>query len=61
MSVKRRFCGLGFTSGEEAQQLSNYLSISRNTALRKLSRLIDAKKLKKIGKSPGIKYVATQL
>ncbi len=41
-----------------AQQLSNYLSVSRNTALRKLSRLINAKKLKRIGKGPGIKYVA---
>lgn len=40
-----------------AQQLANYLSVSHNTALRKLSNLIGEKKLKKIGRGPAVRYI----
>lgn len=39
-----------------AQQVADYLSVSRNTAIRKLSELIDANLIRKVGKGPAIKY-----
>jgi ATP-dependent DNA helicase RecG len=39
-----------------AQQLAKYLSISHNTAIRKLDQLIKANQLKKIGKGPASRY-----
>jgi ATP-dependent DNA helicase RecG len=39
-----------------AQQVANFLSVSRNTAIRKLNRLMDSKHIKKIGKGPSVKY-----
>ena len=39
-----------------AKQVANYLTVSRNTSIRKLGGLIKAKKIKKIGKGPAVKY-----
>lgn len=39
-----------------AQQLADYLSVSRNTAIRKLASLIAGNKIKKVGKGPSVKY-----
>jgi ATP-dependent DNA helicase RecG len=47
-------------SGEViAQQVADYLSISRNTAIRKLNILIKNKKVKKIGGGSTVKYKLT--
>lgn len=40
-----------------AQDVANYLSVSRNTAIRKLGDLLKSKRIKKIGKGPSIKYI----
>lgn len=39
-----------------AAEVSNYLSISRNTAIRKLNSLVQNNKLIKVGKGPSVKY-----
>ena len=39
-----------------AQQVANFLSVSRNTAIRKLNCLMDSKHIKKTGKGPSVKY-----
>lgn len=39
-----------------AQQIADYLSVSRNTAIRKMTHLIAKNKIKKVGKGPSVKY-----
>jgi len=41
-----------------AQQVAHYLSVSHNTALRKLTLLMDANKIRKVGKGPTVKYTS---
>jgi len=43
-------------SSVTAQQVASYLSVSHNTAIRKLGSLVKAKKVQKIGKGPSVKY-----
>lgn len=43
-----------------AQQIADYLSVSRNTAIRKMVNLINQGKVKKIGKGPSVRYQLTQ-
>ena len=42
-----------------AQQVADFLSVSRNTAIRKLNRLIDLNYIKKTGEGPAVKYYLT--
>ena len=39
-----------------AQQVADFLSVSRNTAIRKLNYLVDRNLIRKIGKGPAVKY-----
>ena len=39
-----------------AKEIANYLSVSHNTAIRKLAALVKKNKIKKIGKGPSVKY-----
>jgi len=39
-----------------AQQVADYLSVSRNTAIRKLNHLIELKKIQKLGNGPSVEY-----
>lgn len=43
-----------------AQEIAAYLSVSHNTAIRKLSQLIEKNKLRKVGRGPATKYVIAQ-
>lgn len=43
-----------------APELAGYLSVSHNTAIRKLNQLIDAKQIKKIGQGPAVRYALCQ-
>ncbi len=40
-----------------AQELADYLSVSRNTAIRKLNQLGEKGMVKKIGKGPAVRYM----
>lgn len=42
-----------------AKQVARFLSVSHNTAIRKLGYLIKAKKINKQGRGPNVKYVST--
>ena len=39
------------------KEVEQYLSVSRNTATRKLNQLIEAGKIVRIGKGPSVQYV----
>lgn len=39
-----------------AQQIADYLSVSRNTAIRKLNQLVKEKHIVKKGKGPSVRY-----
>ena len=45
-----------FTKQTTAGEVANYLSVSRNTAIRKLNALVKENHLLKIGKGPTVKY-----
>lgn len=40
--------------------IEHYLNVSRNTATRKLNKLIKAKKIQRIGKGPAVRYVMSK-
>jgi len=39
-----------------AQELADYLSTSRNTAIRKLNKLVASSQISKIGQGPAVRY-----
>lgn len=41
----------------KVEDVQMYLNVSRNTATRRLSRLIDNGDIKRIGKGPAVRYV----
>jgi len=50
-----------FSSRKEVKlaEVEEYLGVSRNTATRKLNQLIKAKKIRREGKGPGVKYISS--
>ena len=47
---------IGKNKAVNAQQIADYLGVSRNSALRKIKDLITQNKIEKFGKGPSVKY-----